>query len=442
MKSNSTAKIYTDYTFRVSNNETWIPYSHFITSFTNPDSPTKLTITANPSSFTGKTNNVKVVFTITAKSDAKGIYPLYLDYYCNAIPVVVGLDESEVNSTILKGMITTASGCAIPPENAPETNLIGYSGVTSNSVTIHDNNTMTITLIKQLEIQDSPLKQFRSGIAANDVICNTGFALVLKAKDNSPACIKIGNEIRLVVRGWANTNTKYNGGVLVQSGTQFFIDKGETKSFGPFVFNDTVKINGEILSPLNAAAVYICQSIIVHPSNQSAPLCTGKNDFVSGQQDRFYFGCYYKESSDGVLCMPDGLTLPAGKYTILFYTSYPASIIFRSDLVASPKVWSVIDVIIPPDSEDQTSGLNFTPQNATVVIGINNTVHWINKALIQNTIDADNHHDMLFYKILHENSLAPNESFNFTFTNPGVFGYHVESHPWLHGWITVLPPNR
>lgn len=48
----------------------------------------------------------------------------------------------------------------------------------------------------------SPLKQFKSGIAANDVKCVQGFQLVIKSEDNSPACVKLQTAQKLVERGW------------------------------------------------------------------------------------------------------------------------------------------------------------------------------------------------------------------------------------------------
>lgn len=49
---------------------------------------------------------------------------------------------------------------------------------------------------------DTPLKQFKSGIAANDVKCKHGLQLVIKAEDNSPSCVKAQTAQRLVERGW------------------------------------------------------------------------------------------------------------------------------------------------------------------------------------------------------------------------------------------------
>ena len=49
----------------------------------------------------------------------------------------------------------------------------------------------------------TPLKQFKSGISAKDVQCQSGFSLVLKASDGSPACVHPSIVQILILRGWA-----------------------------------------------------------------------------------------------------------------------------------------------------------------------------------------------------------------------------------------------
>jgi len=49
----------------------------------------------------------------------------------------------------------------------------------------------------------SPLQQFRSGTSAQQVECNVGFELVIKAEDHSPACVSHHGASVLVSRGWA-----------------------------------------------------------------------------------------------------------------------------------------------------------------------------------------------------------------------------------------------
>ena len=64
--------------------------------------------------------------------------------------------------------------------------------------------------IKQLGIRgsisiitlNSPLKQFKLGIKAQDVKCDQDLQLVIKSKDDHPACVKISTITRLISQGW------------------------------------------------------------------------------------------------------------------------------------------------------------------------------------------------------------------------------------------------
>lgn len=51
---------------------------------------------------------------------------------------------------------------------------------------------------------ESPLKQFKSGIALKDIKCASDFQMVIKAKNRSPACVKLDDVSKLVERGWAD----------------------------------------------------------------------------------------------------------------------------------------------------------------------------------------------------------------------------------------------
>jgi sugar lactone lactonase YvrE len=81
----------------------------------------------------------------------------------------------------------------------------------TNPPTLHgQNNTML-----------SPLKQFKSGTAAKNVVCVDGLTPVIKAEDGSPACVKQDTAKILIERGWGtiaahtipnpSTNTQYQG---------------------------------------------------------------------------------------------------------------------------------------------------------------------------------------------------------------------------------------
>lgn len=94
-------------------------------------------------------------------------------------------------------------------------------------------------------------------------------------------------------------------------------------------------------------------------------------------------------------------------------------------------------VLIPPGSENPATNKSYSPNNITVVIGVNSTVRWINQANAGNTIASD----MPVVQNLDtfgSRPLRPGDSYQYTFTEPGTFKYHGEPHPWQRGTINVL----
>lgn len=106
---------------------------------------------------------------------------------------------------------------------------------------------------------------------------------------------------------------------------------------------------------------------------------------------------------------------------------------------------SVSNIIIPPGAEDPTSGKNYEPRYLVVVLGINSTVKWTNESpSAAHAIVAENQDDPLFWNATRSTNgvlLYPGKSFNFTFTKAGEFQYDTEPHPWMYGWVLVLPQS-
>jgi len=109
-----------------------------------------------------------------------------------------------------------------------------------------------------------------------------------------------------------------------------------------------------------------------------------------------------------------------------------------------------VTVVIPKGSSlADSEHHNFEPAVIKVVIGLNNTVKWINQDIAFSSIRADDMSDPEFYNATHldEKSdvallLKPGETFEFTFTKPGDFGYHGEPHPHERGTVIVLPASE
>ena len=94
----------------------------------------------------------------------------------------------------------------------------------------------------------------------------------------------------------------------------------------------------------------------------------------------------------------------------------------------SPKI-TTVDML-------QGSGANasiaqsFSPTPVTVVIGVNNTVTWVNNDSAPHTVTAN---DASFGS----GNIAPTGTYTFTFTKAGTYAYHCLYHPWMVGTVIV-----
>ena len=73
-----------------------------------------------------------------------------------------------------------------------------------------------------------------------------------------------------------------------------------------------------------------------------------------------------------------------------------------------------------------------------MVIGVNNTVRWVNQDVVTAWIAADNESDPAFYNATKDPVfILPNKTFDYTFVKTGEFGYHGK--PWQRATVVVLP---
>lgn len=160
----------------------------------------------------------------------------------------------------------------------------------------------------------SPLKQFKSGVAPNDVVCRPDMQLLIQHQENFPICVKLASVSTLLYRDWSYpTNCKY-----------------------------------------------------VH------------DPFTAGVE---------------------GL------------------------------------IMIEKNATNPSSGKSYSPSNSTVVIGWNNTVSWINQDVVSSSVTSD-------WNLFDSGPILPGKEWQHDFECAGNYVYHSESHPWMKGWIRVLPPRR
>ncbi len=112
----------------------------------------------------------------------------------------------------------------------------------------------------------------------------------------------------------------------------------------------------------------------------------------------------------------------------------------------------VVDVKILEGSALEASEQYLEPEVIRVVIGVNNTVRWINEDTVPHTVASDEGYrdpstGRLFEVRAREQEnnggspfIMPGETFDFTFTEAGEYGYHGEPHPWISGTVIVVEP--
>ncbi len=88
-------------------------------------------------------------------------------------------------------------------------------------------------------------------------------------------------------------------------------------------------------------------------------------------------------------------------------------------------------VMIKPGTVTQQ--LNYSPSDFTVIVGVNNTVTFVNEDSNKHTVTADDGTSF------DSKDIAPGASWTFTFVRVGTFGFHCIYHPtFMRGSVTVL----
>jgi plastocyanin len=144
----------------------------------------------------------------------------------------------------------------------------------------------------------------------------------------------------------------------------------------------------------------------------------------------------------------------AGKYVLT--ATYAHGKVEKTFTVDNLVVPYVSNVIIPKGASLYGSPhVNFEPETIKVVISLNNTVRWVNSDSVPSSVIANNaasnsdfhnatkigceNDDETNCTVLPgKNFLNPGETFEYTFTKAGEYGYHSAPHPWMHGTVIVV----
>lgn len=96
----------------------------------------------------------------------------------------------------------------------------------------------------------------------------------------------------------------------------------------------------------------------------------------------------------------------------------------------STSLLSGAQVSILPGSATNTTSVYYSPPKIVVVIGVNNTVTWVNNDDAPHTVTA---RDGSF----NSGNLNPGQSWTYTFTTPGTYSYFCSYHTWMKGTVIV-----
>ena len=113
-----------------------------------------------------------------------------------------------------------------------------------------------------------------------------------------------------------------------------------------------------------------------------------------------------------------------GVFQVANSSSASVSITTSSGISSGPQV------SIQSGSATNSTKTYYSPTAITVVIGVNNTVTWINNDVAPHTVTAnDGSFDSGIFN--------QGQSWTHTFTTPGTYTYHCTIHPSMSGTITV-----
>ena len=112
------------------------------------------------------------------------------------------------------------------------------------------------------------------------------------------------------------------------------------------------------------------------------------------------------------------------------FTNYGSSISISTNTTTAFTPPDAVQVYIPyGGGENDDGATNFLPQIITLVIGVNNTVTWINQDLIAHNIISNT-------GAFASEDLSPGQTYTFTFTQSGTYPYYCSYHP-MSGVVMV-----
>ncbi len=119
--------------------------------------------------------------------------------------------------------------------------------------------------------------------------------------------------------------------------------------------------------------------------------------------------------------------------TVTMTTTVTTSISVTTTVTSTQSsVVSVSYVSIMLGAGSDTSSNGYAPANLVVVLGVNNTVLWVNNDRVAHTVSSSSSSQPF-----NSGNLDPGKTYTYTFTKPGTYQYYCIYHGWMYGTITV-----
>lgn len=115
------------------------------------------------------------------------------------------------------------------------------------------------------------------------------------------------------------------------------------------------------------------------------------------------------------------------------YELYPA----RAGPTQTATTPSTVQIVMPAGVGSNLA-LNFAPAKLVVVIGVNNTIEWVNMDNVTHTVVATGVPSGAAMFASGGSGLSNGQTFTVTLAVPGTYTYHCSIHPvWMQGQIIV-----
>jgi plastocyanin len=129
-----------------------------------------------------------------------------------------------------------------------------------------------------------------------------------------------------------------------------------------------------------------------------------------------------------------------GYYQFVYIPQANAKPTLPEEVLNPPEV---TEVSIAEGASLESNGQFFVPKDARGTIGISNKVVWTNTDVTGHTVTTDDGYvDLIsgdFNSIEQLGAiLMPGETFEFTFTEVGLYPYHCEPHPWMQASVEIV----